>query len=765
MRRTLTALSFSTAALLSASVTAQPLADRTPEDALLYIGWAGAEQMPAGYDGSLMQGLLEDAGLGPAIRNALHSITQGGFERFNEMQQGYDDYEEWHMEEMPMEAVPLEDIVALQPHGGEESETIILGMIETVLPAVINRPWSFYVSDLEFDENLHQPIVSAGLIINAGDQKDAIIDLVEPIIDEISREHPVALVEDGPILAIVFGEDADDTDLTPNDSLANAQHLADAAGTLPVADAAGMIYLNAQGMIETFTDLMEDAGEGQDIEQLEQLLDITGLDGVVSVAAVNHFENQMWATSTFVRTEGERTGLLALGDVDPVDESILRIVPAHTTGFMLTRFDPDAALELIREGVYEFDENMGMQLDDLLDGFAVETQVDLQTELLEPMGDQWLIYRDPLASLGIGPGLVLVNEPDDAATLASTLHNLAAYMQNALPPDLPIDIAFAVVKYNDINVNTLTTPVLNPAWALEDGKLFVGLTAQAVAGAVIHARTESSILDDASYLAARDQLPTTLSALQYMDLPELAPKGYVLWSNLLQSAAVTLGHDTSAPMETMLPPVAAIQPYLQPMVAGSWSTDEGFRSQAFEPFIAASLLGADPMEMSVPMALGTVLPALGAARRTARQMQANTQGRGIHQSLIVYVQSEPGELPCNPVVLLQNEFVTPDYLISPMYDWADTTGVEQMTEAEQTDWVAENCSYIIIPGLEEDLDWEKVAVVGRASHFHWDVIPVVFNDGHVEAMPFWEADNLVREQTDRSLDEWEQWFAEGGFAE
>ena len=41
----------------------------------------------------------------------------------------------------------------------------------------------------------------------------------------------------------------------------------------------------------------------------------------------------------------------------------------------------------------------------------------------------------------------------------------------------------------------------------------------------------------------------------------------------------------------------------------------------------------------IALLIGILLPALGAARRTARQMQNNTQVRGIHQGMVMYSQS------------------------------------------------------------------------------------------------------------------------------
>lgn len=47
----------------------------------------------------------------------------------------------------------------------------------------------------------------------------------------------------------------------------------------------------------------------------------------------------------------------------------------------------------------------------------------------------------------------------------------------------------------------------------------------------------------------------------------------------------------------------------------------------------------------IALLVGILLPALGAARRTARQMQSNTQVRGIGQGLVVFSHSNGGGFP------------------------------------------------------------------------------------------------------------------------
>lgn len=95
----------------------------------------------------------------------------------------------------------------------------------------------------------------------------------------------------------------------------------------------------------------------------------------------------------------------------------------------------------------------------------------------------------------------------------------------------------------------------------------------------------------------------------------------------------------------------------------------------------------------IALLIGILLPALGAARRTARQMQNNTQVRGIHQSMVMFAQGNKSKFPgldgngqlatqsasagtaANGVgggtvqqrfaILLDNNYFTGEYAVSP----------------------------------------------------------------------------------------------------
>ena len=83
----------------------------------------------------------------------------------------------------------------------------------------------------------------------------------------------------------------------------------------------------------------------------------------------------------------------------------------------------------------------------------------------------------------------------------------------------------------------------------------------------------------------------------------------------------------------------------------------------------------------IALLIGILLPALGAARRAARQMQNSTQVRGIHSAMIIYAQSnntfypgltEKGEnspdgvAPANRLqMLLEEKYFTGELMVAP----------------------------------------------------------------------------------------------------
>src|SRR5437016_6036430 len=54
--------------------TAQPLADRLPNDTLVYLGWRGADSLGPGFEGSHLKGVLDASNLSQVINEFLPDV-------------------------------------------------------------------------------------------------------------------------------------------------------------------------------------------------------------------------------------------------------------------------------------------------------------------------------------------------------------------------------------------------------------------------------------------------------------------------------------------------------------------------------------------------------------------------------------------------------------------------------------------------------------------------------------------------------------------
>ncbi len=118
----------------------------------------------------------------------------------------------------------------------------------------------------------------------------------------------------------------------------------------------------------------------------------------------------------------------------------------------------------------------------------------------------------------------------------------------------------------------------------------------------------------------------------------------------------------------------------------------------------------------IALLIGILLPALGAARRTARQMQNSTQVRGIHNALVTFAQgnktyypgmtpegllesgAEDSEVEENFERLLEAGFFPGDYAVAP---------VDVKTTWTNGDVTTQNYSYAMlnIASANEQVEW------------------------------------------------------------
>jgi len=136
----------------------------------------------------------------------------------------------------------------------------------------------------------------------------------------------------------------------------------------------------------------------------------------------------------------------------------------------------------------------------------------------------------------------------------------------------------------------------------------------------------------------------------------------------------------------------------------------------------------------IGLLIGILLPALGAARRTARQMQNNTQIRGIHQGMVIFSQGNKswypgvdssgvilpaaapaglGDLPITRYrIMMLNDFFTGEYAIAPVE--TKVPWVVDTTTAPAIDNISYAMLQIGLAATSDELDEWKETVNSQA---------------------------------------------------
>ena len=120
---------------------AQPLANKVPGDALIYIGWRGSADMGPGYEGSNLKGFLEASQLPQQIAEFLPQVARKLGEK-------------------------------------DRSAAEKLRLVTAVAGPVWRHPSAFYFGGVDFT-NPNQPKPKMALIVDAGDEARALLQQVQ----------------------------------------------------------------------------------------------------------------------------------------------------------------------------------------------------------------------------------------------------------------------------------------------------------------------------------------------------------------------------------------------------------------------------------------------------------------------------------------------------------------------------------------------------------------------------------------------------------
>jgi len=582
-------LGFLITAALPTPARAQPLADRVPDDAMIYVGWMGWDDKSPGFQGSHYQAVLEEGHVKQLIDETLPKLLQKLSEK-------------------------------------DRNAADAIGIAKPILLPMLKHPTAIFLGKAEFIAN-QEPKIKAGLICQAGPDANAMFQQIQELMknapERVKAMVHVSKTADTVVVAVNYGEGA-----IPPAGRANLSNSAGFAAMKPhmVANASVALYIDVEQFVGVVNKGLDTYAPPEVQGLWPKIRDAIGIQGLKHLVYSAGFDGKDWADHMLLHAPEPRPGLFALADPKPLSEAALKSIPATATMAGATKFDLGKLVGALRKAVHEVDENAGQQVDEVINEASKHIGLDIQKDVLDALGDEWVYYSDPMTG-GRGMfGAVMINHLKNAQKAEASFSKLESMLNDVLAKEIKdkdVSVKFLTTKYGNTTIHYLGTPLVSPAWAVKGEFLIVALYPQMVAGASDQVGAGGkSILDNPKYQAMRQRLGVpNANGFGFADLQQTAPDGYAFW--VAVSRLSGFGDIFGVPAPAMLlPPLNKIMPHLAPAGQVTWTDKDGIHAKSISPFPGSQLFASDPLGVMIMMAPSMVMPYMAARRAEAHRADA-----------------------------------------------------------------------------------------------------------------------------------------------
>ncbi|MFI5379283.1 MAG: hypothetical protein ACHRHE_08300 [Tepidisphaerales bacterium] len=703
--------------VLALPAIGQVLADRVPADAVVYVGWAGADEMGPAYAKSHLAALMADSAMPQVFSDLLPALAK---------------------------RIAREDAEA-----GE-----IFGTILAVADPLWHRPCAFYFGGVDF-ANKGNPVPRVAFICDGGNKPQDVLKAINdalgkanaPFKAELQADRFVVLSMGMPLpaeLAKLLKDPAGAASLAKDADFAESIRKTRAGGMLTV-------YCNVELLVK-----MADQGMAQEAPEpfkdtWRKIRKSLALDGIKRFAATAGFDGADWALNAYVEAPAPRQGLAGMFDARPLSDAALKTIPKSVCWAAAGQFDLAKLVGVIRTVSGEIEPSIPQVIDNFLAEATKTTGVDIDKDLLQSLGSEWVVYGSDATGGPSMMALTVVNKCRDPAKVKSSLEKLQSWVNKLLQKEVgkEVTIAMRTVKIGGDEIHYLAVPAVAPAWTIKDGFLVIGLYPQTVSSAAAHIGAKGpSILDNPAFVQMTKRLGVDKpTSIEFYDLPKTTPSTYgevTFMFRLLLGISDMFG--VPAP-EPVVPPLDKLMAHIAPSGSVSWSDDKGFYMKSLSPFPMAEIF-ATQSNMSVMqygMMAGMMMPALGSAKERGNRVKCAANLRQIGQGVQLY-QNDNKKYPATLGDLLDEDmpaeaFICPD---SGKAIPADIARDKKKLAA----WANANSDYVYLGATMKAADpAERILAYEKLENHDGEGVNILYNDGHVEWLMHDDAKKAVEEQT------------------
>jgi hypothetical protein len=447
----------------------------------------------------------------------------------------------------------------------------------------------------------------------------------------------------------------------------------------------------------------------------DQVLLAAGLDDLQSIVEKTVVTDGHFITRTLAHTATRPHGLMSLLDTPPVEDSALAVIPPDAYAVAAWRLDLSKLYEQVKTAARLIDPHSADRTFEQIEEDVKNMGLPLK-DILDPVGDQWVIYNAPSTGGFILTGWTLVGTVDDPQRFGRSLETLG----KMLADDLDGTRGGAIREFDSDGVtihyvdSTGGIP-FSGSWAVVGDRFIVALYPQLVEDAVRQLKQKENILQDERFIAARTRVAQAGGPLVYVSNPRIVRDVYPL---ALVIVSAFRAFDRSMVPGDLLPSMQRLLSYVGGDAMSIHVTDDGIlRTQTIDnPLLS-------PLTITTPGLWAAVfLPAMLQENTATDQMSSASHLRQIGQGLLLYSNENRGKYPPDLKALLTTQELTADVLHSPFSE----------------DPASEDMVYLYYEGMDQNLNAEIVVAYDGAALLSEGATNVLYGNGHVQWITFEE---------------------------